>query len=336
MKIIRSLEKVIGENKRSFTKGISSEIEARIKSINKEKKRMINSISQDLVLRTKLLNKNPEQKIKQIYEIRDQMCEDIDYESSPNILSVGRDFYLKMIEFSTFDIEGLYDELYSKLVNIKNIEVVIYAGYVYNYDDFMNSYKNGCNSVKIMLPNLIMNYLRRDNKLVELYKDTINEDIDLISKIEPHREQIISKYNESLEKMKLSKRNPILYNDFMSIVNYYQIFYYTYIKGEIFNGEIDDFIDFVINTPGLLVKIENVISEHRYNGFCYDFSGEMWYYYHELPSKFQEATKSLHDIYKNVLKIIYNTLYFTQNNLPFDYDWVIEMRDLYNEHVMTN
>ena len=299
-----------------ITKRLEEEIQLKIQSIKKDKKSKIDSIAKDIVRRTKFLNKNPEQKIKQIHKIRDQICKDVDLENNPDILSIGREFCLKMIEFSTFDIEGLYDNLYSRLVNIKNIKVIIYACNVDNYNEFMNSYKNGHNPIKIMLPTLSMEYLRGGGfNPCEIYNWGIIESVHLIDRIEPHREQIISKYNEILEKMKLSNQNPILYNEFMSIVNYYQIFYYTYIRDEIFNGEIDDFIDFVINTPNLLGNIGSNFLQHKFDkAYSHDFTGNLWYHKRELPSRFNESIKTFFTVDKNVLKIIYNALYFTRNN----------------------
>ena len=86
---------------------------------------------------------------------------------------------------------------------------------------------------------------------------------------------------------------------------------------DFYSGSDDDFIDFLLKLPHVLERISNEIMYYFSNGI-YFFNPARWYYENELPEIYSEKLASISPIQSKALKMIYNTLIFKKNMIPFD------------------
>ena len=231
---------------------------------------------------------------------------------------------LKLIEYASVDIHGLYEELLPYLDRMDNLIVNTFAYYKTSYYNFILAYSEGYNLIEIMTPMLMCDYMRRwqcQFRPEILYKNSITENVKIFEKVEPYRDQITSSIKNFFEKIKSAKRIPHLFESIMAKLYYYRLFYYPYVTGKMFSGSDEDFLDFIVNENGLLKRI---CSEFDYCNGCKD---KEWYYEKDIPRKYLENENCQEYDQINTLKILHNGLIYEKrflsdgenNSSDFDY-----------------
>lgn len=229
-----------------------------------------------------------------------------------NLIEDKKDKILKIIELSLFDIPGLYDELFPHLNRMNNLTIDTISYYRTEYQHFIPVYSKGYNLIEIITPMHMSEYSRRKKCYFQpdvLCKDSIVENVKIIEKVEPYRDQISSKITELINQMKQLVYVPHWFYKIIMKIYYYRLFYYPYVTDKLFVGTDENFLDFIVNENGLL---ERVCSEFDY---CDSYKDNMWYCQYDIPQKYLE-NQNCSDIGRKALKIFYNVLIFEKNVLP--------------------